>query len=253
MSDVILMDVGNTSIHIGHAINNKIINDFKIRSEEKIINKKLLVMINEKFNIDLINTKGNLVISSVVPAITDSLINLSIKHLDKNPFVVNSKVKKTIEIKTDNPDEVGSDIICASVMSKNTNDILIIDLGTAIKYIYTNYDVLSGVIIAPGIAMSIKSLNNNTALLPKIDISIPENILGRNTIECIQSGLTYGIASQLEGMISRLENKLKKRLKVILTGGDSKLISKILSHKHTLDQKLVLKGLLEIYNMNEEK
>ena len=253
MSDVILMDVGNTSIHIGHVINNKIINNFKIKSEEKVIDKNLLVMINEKFNLNLIKNKGNLVISSVVPKITDSLINLSIKYLNKNPFVVNSTVKKSIEIKTDNPDEVGSDIICASVMSKNTDDVLIIDLGTAIKYIYTKHNILYGVIIAPGIGMSIKSLNNNTALLPKIEISIPSNVLGNNTIECIQSGLTYGIASQLEGLISRIENQLNKRLKVILTGGDSKLISKILNHTHILDQELVLKGLLEIYNMNEGK
>ena len=253
MSDVILMDVGNTSIHIGHVINNKIINNFKIKSEEKVIGKNLLALINERFNLNLIKNKGNLVISSVVPAITDSLINLSVKYLNKNPFVVNSTVKKSIEIKTDNPDEVGSDIICASVMSKNTDDVLIIDLGTAIKYIYTKHNILYGVIIAPGIAMSMKSLNNNTALLPKIEISIPSNVLGKNTIECIQSGLTYGIASQLEGLISRIENQLKKSLKVILTGGDSKLISKILNHKHILDQELVLKGLLEIYNMNEGK
>ena len=106
MSDVILMDVGNTSIHIGHVINNKIINNFKIKSEEKIIDKNLLVMINEKFNLDLIKNKGNLVISSVVPTITDSLINLSIKYLNKNPFVVNPTMKKSIEIKPDNPDEV---------------------------------------------------------------------------------------------------------------------------------------------------
>ncbi|MFA5693455.1 MAG: type III pantothenate kinase, partial [Acholeplasmataceae bacterium] len=117
-------------------------------------------------------------------------------------------------------------------------------------FIYLKNKTIKGVIIAPGISLSIKALNLNTALLPEVEIKFPDRYLGNNTIHCIQTGVLYGTVLSIEGFIKKIEEEVKEPFKVILTGGLSNLFSKYLDNSIIRDPRLVLKGLLKIYSKN---
>ena len=110
---------------------------------------------------------------------------------------------------------------------------------------------MKGVIITPGVDISMRALVGSTALLPDITIDIPKKVLGTNTIECMQSGVTYGVAAQIDGLIHDVEQEVGKKLNIVLTGGIAHLISKIVKTSHILEKELVLKGLYHIYQKNE--
>jgi type III pantothenate kinase len=129
--------------------------------------------------------------------------------------------------------------------------MLVVDLGTAIKYIYVKHKTILGVIITPGVNISIKALVGNTALLPDIDIEVPKKVLGTHTIACMQSGVTYGVAAQVDGLIERIKEETKEDFDVILTGGLSEMIAPLCKYPLTRDPDLVLKGLLKIHARNE--
>jgi type III pantothenate kinase len=199
---------------------------------------------------DLSNVSA-VAISSVVPRITEKLKEICEKFLKIEPLIVGPGIKTGLNVKTDNPREVGADLICAAVAVEDlSNPILVVDLGTAIKYIYIKNKTILGVIITPGVNISIKALVGNTALLPDIDIEVPKKVLGTHTIACMQSGVTYGVASQVDGLIERIGDETKESFEVVLTGGLSGLIAPLCKHKLSRDPDLVLKGLLKIYSRN---
>ena len=245
---LLLFDVGNTNICIttfnGNKLDENIIRITTLL--DRSCDEYFLIL---KEMVDLKNVKS-VAISSVVPDVTNALRTLSTKHLNIEPLVLEPKVKTGVGIKADNPREVGADLIC-DVAGFNGNEGLIIDLGTATKYIYTKNNTLSGVVICPGVGVSIKALVQNAALLPEIDIKVPNRVLGNNTITCMQSGVTYGVASQVDGMIDRIKEEVKNpNLKVIATGGLAKLIIPLTKNEIEIDELLTLKGLLEIYRRN---
>jgi type III pantothenate kinase len=201
---------------------------------------------------EMLNLKDvdSVAISSVVPDITTVLKEMCVKHLNINPLIVGPGVKTGVGIIADNPREVGADLIC-DVAGVFDEEALIIDLGTATKYIYAKNKTLRGVVISPGVGVSIKALSSNAALLPEIEIKTPSKVLGNNTINCMQSGVTYGVASQVDGMIERIREEVKNpNLKVIATGGLANLIIPLTKHEITIDNLLTLRGLFEVYRRN---
>ena len=191
-------------------------------------------------------------ISSVVPDVTYVLTELFRNRLNIEPLVLGPKVKTGLMIKADNPREVGADLICDAVGVKD-EEALIIDLGTATKYLYVKNRTLLGVVITPGVMVSIKALVSNTALLPDVEIKVPNKVLGNNTINCMQSGATYGVASQVDGMIKRIRKEVNNpNLKIIATGGLAKVIVPLCEHEIEVDDLLTLKGLLDIYGRNQK-
>lgn len=246
----LLFDVGNTNIFIGVSDGFKIIDTYRLNTEvTKTADEYYIQMKNI---IDFKQVK-HVAISSVVPRITEKLKEISLKYIGIDPLIVGPGVKTGLNIKTDHPREVGADLICDSVgLDEDIANALIIDLGTAIKYIYVKNRTILGVIITPGVNVSIKALVGHTALLPDIDIEVPKKVLGTNTIHCMQSGVTYGVAAQVDGLIDRIRKEVGEDFKVILTGGLSALIAPLCSHELTVDADIILKGLLKIYNKNEQ-
>lgn len=246
----LLFDVGNTNIFIGVSDGFKIIDTYRLNTEvTKTADEYYIQMKNI---IDFKQIK-HVAISSVVPRITEKLKEISLKFVGVDPLIVGPGVKTGLNIKTDHPREVGADLICDSVgLDDDVTNALIVDLGTAIKYIYVKNKTILGVIITPGVNVSIKALVGHTALLPDIDIEVPKKVLGTNTIHCMQSGVTYGVASQVDGLIDRIRKEVNEDFKVILTGGLSALIAPLCSHELTVDSDIILKGLLKIYNKNEQ-
>ena len=247
---ILLIDVGNTNICIsttdGSGIENKII---RLKTLHDRLSDEYYLILKEM--IDLSNVDG-VAISSVVPDVTCVLTELFINRLNINPLVLGPKVKTGLMIKADNPREVGADLICDAV-GVGEQEALIIDLGTATKYLYVKKRTLLGVVITPGVMVSIKALVSNTALLPEVEIKVPNKVLGNNTINCMQSGATYGVASQVDGMIERIRKEVgNPHLKVIVTGGLARVIVPLCNHEIEVDDLLTLKGLLDIYGRNQK-
>ncbi|MGI6781979.1 MAG: type III pantothenate kinase [Acholeplasmataceae bacterium] len=118
---------------------------------------------------------------------------------------------------------------------------VIVDLGTANKYLYVKNKTLLGVIISPGVVVSIKALVGSTALLPHVEIKVPKKVLGNNTVECMQSGVIYGVASEVEGIVHRIQKEIQSECDVIITGGLAKLISPLVDLKMEVRPNLVWK------------
>lgn len=245
---ILLVDIGNTTIGLALVENDKITKTFKLNTS---LDKSA-----DQYHIEidsiLKNTKPDqIIIASVVPNLTRVLTRISNKYYNIEPLIVQTGVKTGINIKSDNPKEVGADIIAVSAaVSNQTKSSLIIDLGTATKYIYIKKNALVGVIITPGVFISIKSLVGNTALLPQIDIEVPKNVLGKNTIECMQSGVTYGMAAQIDGLIEMIKAEVKENFDIYITGGLSEVIIPLLTHEVIVEKNLIYKGLYEIYKRN---
>jgi type III pantothenate kinase len=246
---ILLFDVGNTNIHVSKSDGIAITHQYRVKSDVTLTVDELFAKLKEYLAKDPIE---GVAISSVVPSITRVLILLSQTYLRQEPLVVKAGIKTGLQIKTDHPQEVGADLICAAVELTGKGHQVIVDLGTAIKYIYVNDRMMKGVIITPGVDISMKALVGNTALLPDINIEVPKKVLGTNTIECMQSGVTYGVAAQIEGLLKRIELEVNESFQVTLTGGISPVISPLIAYDHHLDDFTVLKGLLKIYNKNKE-
>ena len=247
---IVLFDVGNTNIHVSTVKEGVISPQLRMHTDVTLTSNQIHQYIKDYIGHDPVE---GIAIASVVPRLTQPLVELSHDMYQVKPIILKSGIKTGLQIKTDYPQEVGADLICAAVAVLNEKDTLIIDLGTAIKYIYVSNKQMKGVIITPGVDISMRALVGSTALLPDIHIDIPKNVLGTNTIECMQSGVTYGVAAQIDGLIKDIENEVSKSLQIILTGGIAPLISNIVKTPHTLEKELVLKGLYQIYQKNEVK
>ncbi|QWB95381.1 type III pantothenate kinase [Mycoplasmatota bacterium] len=245
---ILLFDVGNTNVSIGISDGFKIIDTYRLNTIVTKTADEYYIQMRNIIDFDQIK---HVAISSVVPRITEKLIEISKHHLNIEPLVIGPGVKTGINIKTDHPREVGADLICAAAGTiAFDHPTIIVDLGTAIKYIYVKNKTIKGVVITPGVAISIKALVGNTALLPDIDITVPKKVLGTNTVTCMQSGVTYGVAAQVDGLIDRIKEETNEDCKVILTGGLSGTIAPLCKHELTRDPDLVLKGLYEIFLKN---
>lgn len=245
----VLIDVGNTNVCIGICENNTITKTYRLITELNKTADEYYVLIHNMVDIRQVE---KVYIASVVPAITTLLIELFKKYYNIVPLTLQPGTKTGILLKTDNPKEVGADIICDAVGSKKYGDeVLVIDLGTAIKYIYVQNNILKGVIISPGVVISMNALVKNTALLPEIDIKVPKNVLGKNTFDCMASGVTYGVAAQVDGLIERIKKEVNNpNLVVVATGGLAELIVPICKDEIQIDHNLTLMGLKEIGDKN---
>ena len=246
---LLIIDVGNTTINIGLTKNDEIIKTFKINTDLNKTTDEYYLSISQLFNLDDVT---DVLIASVVPKITNILDVLVKKFLKINPLILGPGIKTGVSVKTDNPKEVGADIIAtAAAVIDPLKQTLIVDLGTATKYIYVDKNEIQGVIITPGLKVSLNALVGSTALLPEIDVATPKRVLGNNTINAMQSGATYGSAVQVDGLIDLIKAEVKKDFNIITTGGYSDVIIPLINHEVIHDNNLIFKGLIKIYKLNE--
>ncbi|ABX81464.1 type III pantothenate kinase [Acholeplasma laidlawii] len=244
---IILFDVGNTSIYTGLSNGTNIDETFRMNTDIHKSPDEYFVTLKSFIDPNVIT---GVIIGSVVPLVTQALIALTEKYLKLKPVVIEPGTKTGIFVKADNPREVGADLIANAAGLDNPHPTLIIDLGTANKLIYVKNQMITGVIIAPGLQLSIHALDGNTALLHEVDIKVPKKYLGNNTIHCIQSGVVYGTIVMIEGMFGRIREEVGEDFDVIITGGLSSLILEHIRLDIKQDKELVLKGLLNIYKKN---
>ena len=196
---------------------------------------------------------GGAIISSVVPPL-NSVLKKAIRFIyDVEPLLVGPGIKTGLKIHCDNPASVGADLICACVAAQQMygSPALIVDMGTATKMIVVDKTgAFIGVSIIPGVLMGLRALSSGTAQLPQVSLEAPPSVIGKNTVDCMRSGVVFGNASLIDAMIDRFDDEMGEPLPVIATGGLSSTIIPHCKHDITLDEDLVLKGLNILYNKN---
>ncbi|GLI86492.1 type III pantothenate kinase [Rossellomorea marisflavi] len=252
---IFVMDVGNTNIVFGVYENDELkyhwraeTNRHKTEDEFGMLVKNLFE--HAKLSFDDID---GIIISSVVPPIMFSLERMCVKYFHITPLVVGPGIKTGLNIKYDNPKEVGADRIVNAVAGiyEYGGPLIIVDFGTATTYCYVNEDKqYMGGAIAPGIGISTEALYSKAAKLPRIEIARPENIIGKNTVTAMQAGILYGYVGQVEGIVRRMKEQSTQEPTVIATGGLATLISKESTVIDVVDPFLTLKGLKLIYKRN---
>lgn len=194
------------------------------------------------------------IISSVVPPL-NGVMKQAVKLIyGLNALLVGPGVKTGINIHCDNPASVGADIICACVAAHYLygSPSLVVDMGTATKMMVMNdHGAFIGVSIIPGVKVSLDALARHTAQLPMVDLEAPKNVVGKNTADCMKSGIIFGSASMVDGMIDRICDEVGSSLPVYATGGLASVIMPYCKHNITYDEYLVLKGLNIIYKKNQ--
>jgi type III pantothenate kinase len=211
-----------------------------------------LKSILEIYHINLSSIEGAIV-SSVVPPLNRTISEAIRKITGIRAQFVGSGMKTGLNIRMDNPRGVGSDMIATAVgaLEKHRPPLIIIDMSTAVSFsvIDAESNYIGGCLM-PGIRIALDALSSNTAQLPKISLEAPRQVIGKNTVVSMQSGIVYGYASMFDGMIDRIEAELGDNAFIVATGGLMKLILPHLSHAVTFDETLILKGLLTLYERN---
>ena len=253
---VLAVDIGNTNIVLGGFIGDDLSFVARIatnanKTEDEYATKiKSILALHE---VDKTEIKGA-IISSVVPPLT-RVMSDAVKMVDGvEPILVGPGIKTGINIHCDDPSTVGADLICACVAANSIygNPSLVIDMGTATKMmVIDSSGTFIGVSIIPGVNIALKALASGTAQLPQISLEAPQSVIGKNTVDCMRSGVVFGNASMIDGMIDRFNEETGENLKVYGTGGLSNTILCHCKHKITLDDDLVLKGLNILYNKNK--
>ncbi|GDX36039.1 type III pantothenate kinase [Alphaproteobacteria bacterium] len=260
---LLAIDIGNTNIVLGIFVKQKLIHKWRLVSDDKKSADDYAVDIIELFldqKIDCLQING-CIISSVVPVLTNR-ITMAIKKFTHESIANNlmiigdEKVKLNIDIKIKNKKEVGHDRLVNAIAGFHQfgNSLIIIDFGTATTFdvVGKNGEYLGG-IIAPGINLALKSLHDMTAQLPKISIKPQKNVIGKSTVEAMNSGVYFGYIAMIEGMIKKIEEELGFQTKKIITGGLSDLFKEPLKNIVDFQQSdLTLEGLLLIYNNNNK-
>lgn len=253
---LLVIDVGNTNIVVGAFDGEALVKSWRMSTDYKKSSDEIGMMLVELLRFNGIGTEQieDVVISSVVPQMMFSLERAVKRYLKSEPLVITNKVNTGINIMYDNPKEVGADRIVNAVAVRKyyPGNAIIIDFGTATTFCALDKDAnYLGGVICPGIKISLDALIDRTAKLPKIEIVRPENVIGKSTVESMQSGMVYGYAGQIENIVRLMKKQMGGDVRVIATGGIASLIAEATDAIDVLDSHLTLKGLRLIYEMNK--
>ncbi|MGG4266022.1 type III pantothenate kinase [Peribacillus simplex] len=255
---IFVLDVGNTNTVLGVYDEDILKYHWRIETsrhktedEYGMVIKSLLQ--HEGLSFDQFD---GIIISSVVPPIMFALERMCKKYFGIKPLIVGPGIKTGLNIKYENPREVGADRIVNAVagIQEYGSPLIIVDFGTATTYCYINEDKqYMGGAIAPGINISTEALYSKAAKLPRIEISRPEGIIGKNTVSAMQAGILFGYVGQVEGIVNRIKAQSNLEPTVIATGGLATLIANESTVIDVVEPFLTLKGLQLIYKRNREQ
>lgn len=254
---LLAIDIGNSNIVIGGIEQDEIKFEARIATDRIKTSDQYGVEIKNILDLFRVPVEGveDCIISSVVPPVFNAVCTGVIKLTGLNPMVVEPGIKTGLNIQMENPASVGSDLIVAAVaaLQEYSPPMLLVDMGTAttITVVDQGNTYVGGAII-PGVRVSAEALSSRAAQLPGIQLDRPRRVIGKNTVECMRSGVMYGTAAMLDGMIERIEAELGKPATVVATGGIAQFIAPLCKRKMRLEKDLLLKGLNIIYKKNKK-
>jgi type III pantothenate kinase len=253
---LLAIDIGNTSTTLGVFDGEKLHATWHMATGvHRMADEYAALLLNllRQQGLDTTDIKA-VAMCSVVPPLVSTFSELFERYFNISPLVVGSGVKTGVRIRMDNPREVGADRIADAAAAHHLygGPVIVIDLGTATTFgiISKEGDYIGG-IIATGIATAAEALFTRTAQLPRVELAHPKHVIGTNTVAAIQSGIIYGYASLVEGMLARIQKELGEKAKVVATGGYAKLIAKETATIDVVNPDLTLVGLRLIYELNK--
>lgn len=253
---ILAVDIGNTNIVFGILDGPKVRFSGRIGTDRSKMAIDFLISFKtllELYEINPAAIEGG-ILSSVVPELSIQVRDAMEMLLKKKVLVIGAGIKTGLNIKIDDPKSLGADRVADAVaaIEEFVAPMVIIDMGTAttISVIDKNKCHIGGMII-PGVMTSLNALSNKASQLPSISLTDPKAIIGKNTIDCMKSGVVYGNAAMIDGLIDRIKKDIGDDIRVITTGGLSKFIIPHCKNKMIYEENLLLKGLYYIYKKNE--
>ena len=253
---LLCIDVGNTNIVLGIFQDDKMINHWRIRTEKDMTSDELGVLINNLFipaKLE-INSIKDIITSCVVPPLLSVFKEFCLLYFHHETMIVGPGIKTGMPIKYDNPKEVGADRIVNAVAAyqKYQTGLIVVDFGTATTFDYISSEgVYEGGAIAPGIIISAEALFQKASKLPRVEIfAKPKTVITKETISSINSGLIYGYAGLVDGIVNRMKKEIGSDLTVVATGGLAPLIKSEARSINYIEEFLTLEGLKTIFKLN---
>ena len=254
---LLAIDIGNTNIVIGCIQDDKILFEARIATDRTRTSDQYGVEIKnmlEAFGVKKEELR-DCIISSVVPPVFNSVRTGVIKIIGKQPIVVGPGLKTGLNIQVDMPSQVGSDriVIAVAALAEYEAPLILMDLGTAttIEVVEPGNVYMGGVII-PGVKVSVDALTSRAAQLPGISLDQPKHVIGKNTVDCMRSGIMYGTAGMIDGIVDRMEEELGHKSTLVATGGMAQFVTPLCKHEIILEKDLLLKGLNILYKKNKK-
>ncbi len=252
---ILAVDIGNTYIVVGCIRGDEIVFVERLHTDPKKSELEYAISMKtvmEIYGVDRKELEGA-ILSSTVPPLTGVMRRAAEKVTSREVLVVGPGVKSGLDIRIDNPAQLGSDLVVGAVaaIEEYPCPLVVVDLGTATTFTVVNEkkQVMGGMIL-PGMGVALDALISKTSQLPKISLDPPKKFIGSNTVDCMKSGVLYGNAACVDGMIDRIEEELGQAVSVVATGGMAKYIAPYCKRKLKLDDGLLLKGLKLIYRKN---
>jgi type III pantothenate kinase len=253
---LLVIDVGNTNTVLGLFDEEKLVHDWRIRTVVDHTVDEYGMLIYNLYKTSRISSREiqNIIISCVVPPMLNILEPLCQKYFNIKPLIVGPGVKTGMPIFYDNPKEVGADRIVNAVagFDKYKRDLIIVDFGTATTFDYvSNKGEYMGGCISPGIMISSEALFERAAKLPRVELSKPKSIVGKDTVSSMQAGIMYGYAGLVDGICERIKAEVKSNPLVVATGGLARIVAPETKSINVVDDMLTLEGLRIIYLRNK--
>lgn len=252
---LLVVDVGNTHTAAGVYSGRELLHEWRLSTERGATVDELAGRHDQ-----ILRLRGgsladidHVVVCSVVPSLTAAYADLSVKYIDTDALVLGPDIRTGITIRIDTPAELGPDRLANAVAAweRYGTACVVVDFGTA-----TTFDAISasgeylGGAIAPGLETSLEALSNRAARLLKVDVRPPDSVIGRSTVQSMQSGLVYGTVGQVDGIVGRLRAELGDPVAVVATGGLGSLITPLSETIAAHDPQLTLEGLQRVHEMN---